>query len=309
MANTNLEKSPILLRQQADRIVTRTCFYSAGIGLIPVPLADAALILGVQMLMIKQIADVYGVPFKKNIVKSLIGSLAGNLGAVGAVKFIPGLGSTLGAAAISVGGVAVTYALGQVFTQHFAKGGNLTDFEPEDWRASFEEVYQKKLEAEEGNPSQNGKEVAQDVKAQTTLLHQKQLVLKEELKEVEEALNKLKEKRSRRAKKQSAKASLASRFNRKWVIGIGVLLLLIGLWFFRGTLLPDGVNQKIDAWVDSSAATIDSLEHEIGIDSLIQEVSNEMDSLVSDVASEVDSLVNEVSAEIDTLSTEINKVH
>lgn len=294
MANTNIEKSPILLRQEADRIVTRTCFYAAGIGLIPVPLADAALMLGVQMLMTKQIADVYNVPFKKQIAKSLIGSLAGNLGAVGAVKFIPGLGSTLGAAAVSIGGVAVTYALGQVFTQHFARGGNIDNFQAEDWKESFKNHYQNKIKEEQPNGQE---EKGLDNEKKAILLKEKQLHLQAELEQIQLEMKNLK------AKKVKNEKGDWSKMNVKWLAALGMVLVLALIWFFKDAFLLSGGMQDM---MEESVATLDSLQHAIGVDSLVEGVSEQLDTLVNEVSSEMDSLVNEVVTEVDSLNLDNN---
>lgn len=298
MANTNIEKLPTLLRQEADRIVTRTCFYAAGIGLIPVPLADAALILGVQMLMIKQIGDVFGVPFKKQIVKSLIGSLAGNLGAVGAVKFIPGLGTTLGAAAVSVGGVAVTYALGQVFMQHFARGGDIDDFQAEDWKESFQSHYQNKVKEEE----QNGQEKGLDNEKKAILLKERQLSLQAELERIQVEMKNLKAKKIKNKKVYWFRMTWP-KMNAKWLAALGIILALVLIWFFRDTFLIPG---EVRDMMEESVATLDSLQHAIGVDSLVANVSEQLDTLVSEVSTEMDSLVNEVATEVDSLNLDNN---
>ena len=52
-------------RQEAHKITVRRTLYAAGAGLIPIPIVDAAAILGIQALMIRDIAHIYEVEFKE----------------------------------------------------------------------------------------------------------------------------------------------------------------------------------------------------------------------------------------------------
>ena len=68
-------KSTEELKQEADRITKRRTLYAAGAGLLPFPVIDAAILLGIQITMIRSISQLYNVEFKENLVKSIIGSL------------------------------------------------------------------------------------------------------------------------------------------------------------------------------------------------------------------------------------------
>lgn len=143
-------------REEAQKIVLRRTLYAAGAGLIPIPIVDAAAILGVQVIMIRDIARVYEVDFKEERVKSLISALVGDVAAVGLFKIVPGLGSFFGGASVAAAGGAATYAVGRVFTQHFAEGGTLLDFDT----AKSKEFFRKEFE--------KGKEVVTDLKNKAT---------------------------------------------------------------------------------------------------------------------------------------------
>jgi len=136
-------KKSISRKKAASKLIHRRMLFAAGLGLIPVPVLDAASILGVQVLMVRDIARLYKVPFKKHRTQSFIGSLVGSLGTVGIMKSIPGLGSILGGAATSVTAIAATYAIGKVFVQHFDQGGTLLDFDPEKSRKYFQAAFEK----------------------------------------------------------------------------------------------------------------------------------------------------------------------
>jgi len=135
-----------LKKTQANAITNRRTLYSAGIGLLPFPLVDVAAILGVQVLMIKDIANVYGVNFADKPVRPLITTLVGDLGAIGVmsgVKAIPVVGSYIGGFTTSITGAAATFALGKVFTQHFDQGGTLLNFDPVESRKYFQEAFEE----------------------------------------------------------------------------------------------------------------------------------------------------------------------
>ena len=129
-------------KQAAHRITQRNTLYSAGIGLLPFPVVDAAVLLALQLSMLRSIAHLYKADFKENLAKSLIGSLAGFAGVVGLVKVIPGLGTLLGGTTMAVTAAAGTYATGKVFTHHFDQGGTLLDFDPVKSREFFQQEFE-----------------------------------------------------------------------------------------------------------------------------------------------------------------------
>lgn len=136
-------KSTNELKLEAHKIIQRRTLYAAGAGLIPFPLVDAALLVGIQVTMVRSISKIYNVEFKENAVKSIIGSLVGTAGTMGVIKSIPGLGSIIGGFTVSVTGAAATYALGKVFTQHFDQGGTLLNFDPVKSREYFEKEFEE----------------------------------------------------------------------------------------------------------------------------------------------------------------------
>ena len=150
MSETQIALAP--QQQAAQDITMRRTVYAAGAGLIPIPLVDAAAILGVQILMLRDIARVYEVEFKEQRVKPMVAALVGDVAVVGLFKLVPGLGTFFGGASAAAAGGATTYALGKVFTGHFAQGGTLQDFDPIKSKAFF----QKELE--------KGKEVVSNLK-------------------------------------------------------------------------------------------------------------------------------------------------
>lgn len=142
MADERLEK--------ASDIVRRKMLWSAGVGLVPVPVVDGAAFLGLQLHMIKQLCNLYGVEFKlhwvKNIVAGLLGSvLPAGLGGPLAygLRFIPVIGVTTSALAFSGLGGAATYALGKVFTKHLSEGGTMLDLSSDKLKAGFKKHFKE----------------------------------------------------------------------------------------------------------------------------------------------------------------------
>ncbi len=149
MSNQNKERLTA-----ADMVIRNHVIWSMGAGLIPVLIADIFAVSALQLDMIRQLCRVYEVDFQetqgKAIVTSLTSSTLARLGAGSVIKLIPGLGSVLGGATVSVFAGASTYALGEVFKKHFESGGTILDFDPDRLRKYYKEKFEK------------GKKVAQD---------------------------------------------------------------------------------------------------------------------------------------------------
>jgi len=139
----------------ASQVVDRFSLYAGAAGLIPVPVADVAVVGGVQLQMLRRLSEVYGVPFSENRGKSIIASFAGALipasgatstaiGVGSLLKSLPGVGTLAGAVSMPVFSAGATYAIGKLFIQHFASGGTLLDFNPPDYR-EFIKTHREKL--------------------------------------------------------------------------------------------------------------------------------------------------------------------
>jgi len=100
ISNSLLEKN-FQQKDEAKKIIKRHTLYAAGLGFLPIPIVDAVSITANQIWMIRDISKIYNIPFKQHLVKSFIGSLVGTTGAIGLVKFIPGVGSILGGTTVS----------------------------------------------------------------------------------------------------------------------------------------------------------------------------------------------------------------
>lgn len=133
---------------------------SAGIGLIPLPLADLAGVMALQVKLVHGLAKVYEVPFKENVTKSLLASLLsgassviGVMGLASLAKTIPVLGTLAGGGGVAVTAASVTFATGEVFTRHFESGGTLLDFDPHKMKALFKRELKNGKAAAEAHDS------------------------------------------------------------------------------------------------------------------------------------------------------------
>lgn len=132
-------------QDRAQDTVRTHMLWSMGAGLVPVPVIDIAAVTAVQLDMIHNLCRIYGVEYSESIVKQLISALAGSTFArLGAsfVKAIPVVGTFLGGVSMAALSAASTFAIGQVFIQHFERNGTLRDFDINAYRRSFDENFQ-----------------------------------------------------------------------------------------------------------------------------------------------------------------------
>jgi len=130
-------------KKEADTLIKRYTLIASGTGFIPIPLVDAVAMSGVQYTMIRKLAGLYEIPFKGHRVKAIGAAFIGSIGTISGFKFIPKIGTVIGGVTASTIGAASTYALGQVFMQHFDQGGTLLNFDPLASRVHFEQELEK----------------------------------------------------------------------------------------------------------------------------------------------------------------------
>jgi len=113
-------------RARARSIVERHKAFAAVGGLFPLPIVNVAGVTAVILRMVKQLSDLYGVPFERDRTRSFIVGLVGGavptgLGTATASTLafvVPGHALVgLGVSAISAG--ALTRGIGLVFVDHF----------------------------------------------------------------------------------------------------------------------------------------------------------------------------------------------
>jgi uncharacterized protein (DUF697 family) len=124
------------LLPRANDVIKRNAAWSAGVGLLPLPLLDLALLSGVQLKMIRELCRVYGLPFEQALARPIVMSLLGSLGAgvlapiltATTLKLLPGVAILFSGASLSATSAGITYAVGHIFLDHFKEGGTLENF-------------------------------------------------------------------------------------------------------------------------------------------------------------------------------------
>ncbi|MFM8330908.1 MAG: DUF697 domain-containing protein [Candidatus Methylumidiphilus sp.] len=117
---------------------------AAGLGLLPLPLADLVGVMALQIKLVHGLAKHYGVPFQRSLAQSLLASLLSGAsqsllarGFASLAKAVPVLGGLAGGGGVAASAASVTYATGEVFIQHFESGGTLLDIDLEKAKALF----------------------------------------------------------------------------------------------------------------------------------------------------------------------------
>ena len=132
--------------KRADRIIHTHTLWGMGAGLIPVPMFDVLAVSAIQIDMLKQLAEAYESDFTENLGKTFVTALTGGtLARVGAslIKAVPGVGTLVGGASMSVLSGASTYAIGQVAKRHYETGGNLVDIDINSARERYDEALER----------------------------------------------------------------------------------------------------------------------------------------------------------------------
>ena len=156
-----IEDGPVIddLPTTVNQIIRRHAMYAAAGGLIPVPLIEVLTSGTIQIRMISQLCDAYGVKFSENAIKASIATLVGSLLPVSSVGYtvlsctraVPLVGPIQGLATVPAMAAAATWAVGRVFAWHVAGGGTLEDFDAEsakeDFKREFEEGKRKVADA------------------------------------------------------------------------------------------------------------------------------------------------------------------
>lgn len=138
------------LAEQAESIVQKYVLWAMAGGVAPV-LIDSILVSGVQIKMLRELSKLYDVAFSQNLGKTALATLIGGLGSgtlsrsmlASAAKMIPFVGPVFGFTAMPVLAGAATFALGKLFSQHFASGGTFLTFDASGVKDTFADYYEQ----------------------------------------------------------------------------------------------------------------------------------------------------------------------
>ncbi len=125
------------LNEKAENAVAVAVAATATTGAVPIPFADAPLLIGEQVILMATICGIYGIDVKKDGLKMLAttamcaggAAIVGKTVATNLIKFIPGVGTFIGGA-ISAGTAGiVTAAMGKAFIEvcKMVKVGKLSE--------------------------------------------------------------------------------------------------------------------------------------------------------------------------------------
>jgi uncharacterized protein (DUF697 family)/energy-coupling factor transporter ATP-binding protein EcfA2 len=118
------QKADLALKRQRSHLIVGTAAASAaGIGATPIPFADAALIIPIQIGMVAGITTTYGLSVSEGFLSTLVASTVGSTAATlsgrvivgGLLKLIPGVGSVMGGAINATTAAALTTAFGEAY--------------------------------------------------------------------------------------------------------------------------------------------------------------------------------------------------
>lgn len=135
-----------LYDDRANKIIRNYSLAASGSGLIPNPLISSTGVTAFQVLLIKDLCELYLVPFSEKklnvVINSLLGSAAVRL-ITYATRFIPGIsGPMKGLTGATISGI-YTATIGEFYKVHFQNGGNLDDASIRDLSEYFVEEYNR----------------------------------------------------------------------------------------------------------------------------------------------------------------------
>lgn len=147
---SDVTQEPSKRLEQAHARVRRNVYWALGIGLVPLPLVDLIALTAVQVRMLKQLSDLYGLSFSDGRARTLVWSLVTGVGAAATgtlagslIKLVPFAGMLVGTVGVPVVAAALTQAIGDLFIMHFEAGGTLLTFDVEAMRGHFRQEYDR----------------------------------------------------------------------------------------------------------------------------------------------------------------------
>jgi len=144
-----LAVAPKDVHAEAARVISSAVKWSAGAAIVPVPYLDLMALGAVQVKMVRDLAQIYGLEADGETLKGVISALLGTLapaaisgGLLGsALKVMPVGGTIVGSVGLAAFGSAATYAIGKIFVTHFEKGGTLKSFSAEAIEADLKKEF------------------------------------------------------------------------------------------------------------------------------------------------------------------------
>ncbi|MFN9646413.1 MAG: YcjF family protein [Cyanobacteriota bacterium] len=144
---------------RAQVLVKNYTLGAASLALLPFPIVDQLLLVGLGVKMVHDLCRHYDVAFKANLARAIIASLLSGLtggvlaGGISSLsRTVPVLG-TLYAGRIAISSASITFALGTVFINHFESNGTLLKVDPEWFKEVFHHTLRKNESAQQPDQS------------------------------------------------------------------------------------------------------------------------------------------------------------
>ena len=110
-------------RKQARRTIISSSSAAAGVAATPIPFADAAVLVPIQVGMLARISVLYGLDVSRTFVTGLVTAVIGPAGAAisgraivaNLLKFLPGAGTAVGGLVSAATAAAITTVLGEMY--------------------------------------------------------------------------------------------------------------------------------------------------------------------------------------------------
>ena len=133
-----------------DKIIRNKVYVAMGVGVVLIPAINFASLMAIQLKLVKELSDYYGVEFKKNVVKNIITSVItsgtsvlGSFALESSVIGVPVVGFPIAVGSKALTGGLTTYAIGMMFVTHFEKGGTLAGDNWDCMKESFKKAMGK----------------------------------------------------------------------------------------------------------------------------------------------------------------------
>jgi len=138
-------------KKDSQHVVRRYSQWSIPVGLIPVPVLDIAVLSALQVKMIRDLCQVYGIDFDHRFAFAVVTGLAGSsiakvLGTYSTrqvAQYVPGVGTVFQFVIEPTLSYATTFAIGTAFIYHFDAGGKLDSFDPVAIKLYFDQQVSK----------------------------------------------------------------------------------------------------------------------------------------------------------------------
>jgi len=139
----------------AEKLVRKFVLLSVGAGAIPVPIFDIAASVVLQLKLIQELSDLYGVDYRDDLARNAIGTclttsaglMIGSRIGSSLSKFFPGAGTKFGIIRTATFFGASTHISGKILILHFEAGGSLLNLDPIAMRKHYEREFESSQRA------------------------------------------------------------------------------------------------------------------------------------------------------------------